>query len=189
MNSKKVSDLKEGCIVECRSHRHLVEKVEFPSSEVGDTIVKLACLDDDANGEITEVFWEREIDARIIGENTWETIGNRGFDDPKVFSSYLNTLKWNCVTSTDPSLFQAPLRAGIDVKPYQLEPLRKALRMPRVNLFIADDVGLGKTIEAGLILRELLLRQKVQRVVVIPPPSVVLQWKGEMETRLVLNLK
>ena len=189
MDSKKVSDLKEGCIVECRSHRHLVEKVEFPSSEVGDTIVKLACLDDDANGEITEVFWEREVDARIIGESTWDTIGNRGFDDPKVFSSYLNTLKWNCVTSTDPSLFQAPLRAGIDVKPYQLEPLRKALRMPRVNLFIADDVGLGKTIEAGLILRELLLRQKVQRVVVIPPPSVVLQWKGEMDTRFGLEFK
>ena len=61
--------------------------------------------------------------------------------------------------------------------------------MPRVNLFIADDVGLGKTIEAGLILRELLLRQKVQRVVVIPPPSVVLQWKGEMETRFGLEFK
>ena len=189
MNSKKLSDLKEGCIVECRSHRHLVESVEFPSSEIGDTIVKLACLDDDANGQITEVFWEREVDARVIGDSTWGTVGNRGFDDPKVFLSYLNSLKWNCVTSTDPSLFQAPLRAGIDVKPYQLEPLRKALRMPRVNLFIADDVGLGKTIEAGLILRELLLRQKVQRIVVIPPPSVVLQWKGEMEARFGLDFK
>ncbi len=104
-----------------------------------------------------------------------------------MFGSYLNTLRWNCVTSTDPGLFQAPLRAGIDVKPYQLEPLRKALRMPRVSLFIADDVGLGKTIEAGLILRELLLRQKVQRVVVIAPPSVVLQWKGEMESRFGLS--
>jgi SNF2 family DNA or RNA helicase len=41
--------------------------------------------------------------------------------------------------------------------------LRKALLLPRVNLFIADDVGLGKTIEAGLILRELLIRQKVRR--------------------------
>ena len=51
-----------------------------------------------------------------------------------------------------------------------LEPLRKALTLPRVNLFIADDVGLGKTIEAGLIMRELLLRQKVQRVVVVAPP-------------------
>ncbi|MCX6904679.1 MAG: hypothetical protein NTW03_14595, partial [Verrucomicrobia bacterium] len=43
----------------------------------------------------------------------------------------------------------------INVKAYQLEPLRKALLMPRVGLFIADDVGLGKTIETGLILREM----------------------------------
>ena len=128
-----------------------LKKSSFPPpSGVGDTIVKLACVDDDANGKITEVFWEREVDACVIGDSTWASVGNRGFDNPSVFSSYLNTLRWNCVTSTDPSLFKSPLRAGIDVKPYQLEPLRKALRMPRVNLFIADDVGLGKTIEAGL---------------------------------------
>ncbi|WP_255003184.1 DISARM system SNF2-like helicase DrmD [Cyanobium sp. HWJ4-Hawea] len=172
----------KGCVVYCRSHHHLVEDVK-PPEDGGDTVVRLACLDDDANGQITEVFWEREVDARVLGQSTWETIGQRGFDDPRVFSSYLHTLQWNCVTATDPGLFQAPLRAGIDVKPYQLEPLRKALRMPRVALFIADDVGLGKTIEAGLIVRELLMRQKVQRVVVVPPPSVVLQWQGEMESR------
>ena len=63
------------------------------------------------------------------GPKHMDTIG-RGFDDPQVFSSYLHTLQWNCVTATDPGLFQ-PLQAGIDVKPYQLEPLRKALRMPR----------------------------------------------------------
>ncbi len=167
-----------GCVVYCRSHNHLVEEVWPPEEECRDTVVRLACLDDDANGQITEVFWEREVDARNLGQSTWETIGQRGFDDPRVFSSYLHTLQWNCVTATDPGLFQSPLRAGIDVKPYQLEPLRKALRMPRVALFIADDVGLGKTIEAGLIMRELLLRQKVQRVVVVAPPSVVLQWQG-----------
>ena len=173
-----------GCVVYCRSHNHLVEEVWPPEEECRDTVVRLACLDDDANGQITEVFWEREVDARILGQSTWETIGQRGFDDPRVFSSCLHTLQWNCVTATDPGLFQSPLRAGIDVKPYQLEPLRKALRMPRVPLFIADDVGLGKTIEAGLIMRELLLRQKVQRVVVVvAPPSVVLQWQGEMESR------
>jgi ERCC4-related helicase len=176
-----------GCVVHCRSHRWLVEKVEPSEHPEGDTVVGLACLDDDANGQRLEVFWEREVDAQVLGETTWDTVGQRGFDQPQVFGSYLNTLRWNCVTSTDPGLFQAPLRAGIDVKPYQLEPLRKALRMPRVSLFIADDVGLGKTIEAGLILRELLLRQKVQQVVVIAPPSVVLQWKGEMESRFGLG--
>jgi SNF2 family DNA or RNA helicase len=70
---------------------------------------------------------------------------------------------------------------------YQLEPLRKALRLPRVNLFIADDVGLGKTIEAGLIVRELLLRQKVRRIVVAAPPSVILQWRDELESRFGLQ--
>ena len=50
-----------------------------------------------------------------------------------------------------------------------MEPLRKALRMPRANLFIADDTGLGKTIEAGLIARELLLRKKVQTIAVSEP--------------------
>ena len=176
-----------GCVVHCRSHRWLVEEVEPAEHPDGDTVVRLACLDDDANGQRLEVFWEREVDARVLGESTWDTVGQRGFDAPQVFGSYLNTLRWNGVTSTDPGLFQAPLRTGIDVKPYQLEPLRKALRMPRVSLFIADDVGLGKTIEAGLILRELLLRQKVHRVVVIAPPSVVLQWQGEMQSRFGLG--
>ena len=87
------------------------------------------------------------------------------------------------MTATDPNLVQAPFRAGITLDAYQMEPLRKALRLPRVNLFIADDTGLGKTIEAGLIARELLLRKKVNRIVVAAPPSVLEQWKGEMEER------
>ena len=67
------------------------------------------------------------------------TSGQKGFDPPRLFSAYLNTLQWNTVTSTDSRLFQSPWRAGIDVKAYQLERLRKALQLPRVNLFIADD--------------------------------------------------
>jgi len=72
---------------------------------------------------------------------------------------------------------------------YQLEPLRKALRLPRVNLFIADDVGLGKTIEAGLVLREMLMRQRVRRVVIVAPPSAVTQWQEELEQRFGLSFK
>ena len=64
-----------------------------------------------------------------------------------------------------------------------MEPLRKALRLPRVNLFIADDTGLGKTIEAGLIARELLLRRKAKTIVAAVPPSVLEQWKSELEDR------
>jgi len=175
--------LKTGQIVRVRSRQYLVEEVIEPDYVSGDTQVSLSCIEDDAQGQNLEIFWEKEIDAQIIGENTWDSVSNRGFDNPRYFSAYFHTLRWNCVTSTEPKLFQAPYRAGIQVKAYQLEPLRKALLMPRIALFIADDVGLGKTIEAGLIVQEMLLRQKVKRLVIACPPSVVQQWREEMENR------
>jgi ERCC4-related helicase len=180
---KLVTIPETGQIVYVRSRQYLVETVQSPQETVGDTVVALSCLEDDAQGQQLEVFWERELDAKILGVSSWDAVTNRGFDQPRQFSAYLHTLRWNCVTSTKPNLFQAPYRAGIQVKAYQLEPLRKALLMPRVSLFIADDVGLGKTIEAGLILREMLLRQKIRRVVIACPPSVVRQWQEEMESR------
>ena len=179
--------LKTGQIVKVRSRQYLVEEVAPKFSEDTDTLVRLSCLEDDALGESLEVLWEREVDAVAIGNNSWDSVAKRGFDHPKLFSAYLHTLRWNCVTSTEPKLFQSPYRAGIEVKAYQLEPLRKALLMPRVGLFIADDVGLGKTIEAGLILREMLIRQKVRRVVISCPPTVVRQWQEEMESRFGLS--
>src|SRR4029079_7406498 len=54
---------------------------------------------------------------------------------------------------------------------------------PGVNRLLADAVGLGKTIEAGLIARELLLRKKVRDIVVACPPSVLPQWQDELEAR------
>ena len=126
---------------------------------------------------------------RSSHRGSWEAIAKRGFDPPQLFAAYLNTLRWNCVTATDPRLFQSPFRAGIRLDAYQLEPLRKALLLPRVNLFIADDVGLGKTIEAGLIARELLLRKKVREIVVSCPPSMLLQWQDELETRFGLTFE
>ena len=70
---------------------------------------------------------------------------------------------------------------------YQLLPLRKALRLPRVNLLIADDVGLGKTVEAGLVVRELLLRRRIDFIVIAAPPAMTAQWKDELETKFGLT--
>jgi hypothetical protein len=178
-----------GQIARVRQRHYLVEQV-IPAPHPGDsTLVSLSCVDDDAQGQPLQVLWEREIDREIRAGEDWEAIAQRGFDPPDLFAAYLNTLKWNCVTSTDPRLFQSPFRAGIRLDAYQLEPLRKALRLPRVNLFIADDVGLGKTIEAGLIARELLLRKKARDVVIACPPSMLLQWKDEMEARFGLTFE
>ena len=172
-----------GQIALVRQRRYLVENVIPPPATDEATLVHLACLDDDAQGEPLSVLWEHELDARVLKDDGWSSVAEKGFDDPALFAAYLRTLSWNCVTATDPNLFQAPFRAGIRIDAYQLEPLRKALRLPRVNLFIADDVGLGKTIEAGLIARELLLRRRIDRIVVACPPSMLEQWRDEMETR------
>ena len=171
-----------GELVEVRSRRWLVEAVEDVAPPASPR-VSLACADDDAQGQTLEVYWDFEIDRRILEQEAWSSIGARGFDAPRHFSAFLHTLRWNCVTATDPNLFQSPFRAGIRIDAYQMEPLRKALRLPRVNLFIADDTGLGKTIEAGLIARELLLRKKAKTIVVAAPASVLEQWKAEMEER------
>src|SRR2546427_704276 len=177
-----------GQVVKVRSRRYLVEAVE-PAREPGweQTLVGLSCLEDDAQGEHLSVLWEREPDAQVLPESNWKHLASKGFDAPHVFSAYLHALRWNLVTSTNPRLFQSPHRAGIQIMSYQLEPLKKALQMPRVNLFIADDVGLGKTIEAGLILREMIMRQKVKRIVIACPASLITQWQSEMEARFGLS--
>jgi superfamily II DNA or RNA helicase len=175
-----------GEIVRVRQRQYLVEDVQAPAAPAEATLVSLSCLDDDAQGEALEVLWEYEVDTAVV-RASWDKLGRRAFDAPSRFAAYLHALRWNCVTATNPRLFQAPWRAGIEVMAYQLEPLRKALRLPRVNLFIADDVGLGKTIEAGLVLRELLMRQRVRRTVVVAPPSVVIQWREELEQRFGLS--
>lgn len=172
-----------GQVVRVRQRQYLVEEVLPPPAPGEATLVRLACVDDDAQGQALEVLWEQEVDAERLSGEAWESITTRGFDPPQLFAAYLHTLRWNCVTATDPRLFQAPFRAGIRIDAYQLEPLRKALLLPRVNLFIADDVGVGKTIEAGLIARELLLRRKVRDIVVACPPSMLLQWQDELDTR------
>ncbi len=172
-----------GDLVHVRSRRWLVEEVVGPAAPGQSAVVRLACADDDAQGQCLDVFWEYELDRRILKEESWQDLAARGFDAPRQFAAFLHTLRWNCVTATDPSLLQSPFRAGIKIDAYQMEPLRKALRLPRVNLFIADDTGLGKTIEAGLIARELLLRKKAKTLVVAAPPSVLEQWQAEFEER------
>jgi len=64
---------------------------------------------------------------------------------------------------------------------YQIIPVVMALEMPRVRMLIADDVGLGKTIEAGLIITELLSRQRIQRVLIVCPANLREQWREALD--------
>ncbi len=72
---------------------------------------------------------------------------------------------------------------AVEPRAYQLVPLLMALRLTTVRLLIADDVGVGKTIEAGLIVRELMDRGEISRLAVLCPPHLVEQWQSELEER------
>ncbi len=144
---------------------------------------RLSCIADDAQGEPLEILLGAEVDMVPLGLDSWSGIGSHGTDDAGALSAYLRTIQWNTATAAERDLFQAPFRAGIRLDAYQLLPLRKALRLPRVNLLIADDVGLGKTIEAGLVMREMLLRRRIEFIVVAAPPAMTVQWQDELEAK------
>lgn len=76
---------------------------------------------------------------------------------------------------------------AVEPRSYQLVPLLMALRLDPVRLLIADDVGIGKTIEAALIARELQDRGEIQRLAVLCPPHLVNQWVSELNERFHLH--
>jgi len=79
--------------------------------------------------------------------------------------------------------FRSAARLGFDPRAYQLVPLLMALKLPVVRLMIADDVGIGKTIEAALVVRELMDRGEVERFSVLCPPHLVEQWTAELQSK------
>ena len=79
--------------------------------------------------------------------------------------------------------FRSAAQLAFEPRTYQLVPLLMALRLTVPRLLIADDVGIGKTIEAGLILRELMDRGEVDTFSVLCPPHLVEQWVGELKVR------
>ncbi|MEX1214725.1 helicase-related protein [Saccharospirillum sp.] len=76
---------------------------------------------------------------------------------------------------------------AVEPRAYQLVPLLMALRLTTIRLLIADDVGIGKTIEAGLIVRELMDRGEISHLAVLCPPHLVEQWQSELQERFHLQ--
>jgi hypothetical protein len=113
------------------------------------TVVDLTSVEDDGFGGDLNVIWEVEPGARVLETATLPRPTAGHFDDP----ARLDAVRWGAIQSADSRALQAPFRSGTTIEDYQLDPVVRALQVPRVNLRIADDVGLGKTIEAGLVIQ------------------------------------
>lgn len=150
--------------------------------------VTLQSVEEDRLGHELCVVWEIE-----LGRSTHayrglpEQIDPDSFDDPNKLAACVDALRWGAITSADDGTVQAPFRSGANLEPYQLTPLRRALASPRTNLLLADDVGLGKTIEAGLVIQELLLRHRARTVIVVCPAGLVFKWQDEMQEKFGLD--
>ncbi len=157
----------QGQLVSVRSRRWVVSDINksglIPgplehATEKAQHLVSLLSIEDDALGEELQVVWEIEPGVQVIEKVALPE--PTGFDSPDRLDAFLDAVRWGAASTADLRNIQAPFRSGIDIEDYQLDPVVRAIQMPRVSLLVADDVGLGKTIESGLVALELIIRHR-----------------------------
>lgn len=185
-----------GQIVQVRDLRFVVADVNrgsLPAGPLADGLnraqhlVSLTSIEDDALGEELRVIWELEPGARVLDDAALADL--TGFDAPERLDAFLDAVRWGAASSADMRALWAPFRSGVDIKDYQLDPLVRAIQMPRVNLLIADDVGFGKTVEAGLVLQEMLIRHRARRVLIVCPAALQIHWRDQMREKFGLEFR
>ena len=138
------------------------------------------------------VLWEREIRTELLSN---ATIPNPSkLDHPDVFHAFINAYRWssinridNLISGNNTEQIVSPWLSAVQIEDYQLYPVLKSLVMPRITMLLADDVGLGKTIEAGLIINELVARGRLRRILIVCPASLQIQWRDEMAEKFSLQ--
>ncbi len=186
-----------GQAVQVRTRLATIRAVDaYDSRDAGRVhLVDVEYLDDFRFPASEQLLWEIETTGRILGQTSLPSVDAHAPDDPAVLQSFVNAHHWTRLNRLrDPGkLEDEPLlgvwNSAIQIHPYQMESVLRALSMPRVSLLLADGVGLGKTIQSGLVLEELLLRRRVRRVLVICPALLQRQWKYELRRRFNLDFE
>jgi hypothetical protein len=191
-----ISPPESGQLVNVRSRRWVVNEVQAstlsppplePIANKPQHLVSLLSVEDDALGEELQVIWEIEPGAKVIEKVALPE--PTGFDAPNRLDAFLDAVRWGAASTADLRNIQAPFRSGIDIEDYQLDPVVRAIQMPRVSLLVADDVGLGKTIESGLVALELIIRHRARRILVVCPASLQVQWRDQMRDKFGLDFR
>jgi len=186
----------QGQLVQVRARPWVVNSVKpssLPSQAMKlplssqQTLITLASVEDDGLGEELQVVWEIEPGAKVVEKVALPD--PTGFDTPDRLDAFLDAVRWGAASTADLKNIQAPFRSGIEIEDYQLDPVVRAIQMPRVNLLIADDVGLGKTIEAGMVALELILRHRARKIVVVCPSALQIQWRDQMRDKFGLDFR
>lgn len=150
-------------------------------------LLTLSSVEDDGLGEELQVVWEIEPGAKVVEKVALPD--PTGFDSPDKLDAFLDAVRWGAASTADVKNIQSPFRSGIEIEDYQLDPVVRAIQMPRVNLLIGDDVGLGKTIEAGMVALELMIRHRARRILIVCPSSLQIQWRDQMRDKFGLDFR
>lgn len=183
----------QGQLVNVRHHRFVVLDVNKTSQSTkqllrdNQHLVTLSSVEDDGLGEEIQIVWEVEPGAKVFEKSKLPQPSN--FDNPTYLNAFIDAVKWGAASTTDTRTLQSPFRSGIEIEDYQLDPVVRAIQMPRVNLLIADDVGLGKTIESGLVCQELIFRHVARRILIVCPSALQIQWKDQMRDKFGLEFR
>jgi len=168
-----------------------------PSSEfkigdkvkVGERTGEVISVEPRATSSIIKVAFEDGLPKTFISPPTkiekilspLERLKQNLFDPPILFALHFEAHRLSLAYAYDHLLSLSATRTNLE--PYQVEAVHQVLNSYKQRMLIADDVGLGKTIEAGMIMKELALRGRASRILLIVPAPLRFQWQREMRER------
>ena len=180
---RQFETLAPGARVVVRDEEWIVRRIERAST--GGEVLHVIGISELVQDKETIFLTEIESEIEILDPASTRLVPDKS---PKYQDSilYIESLLRR-TPPTDENLYVG-YKAAMDLVPYQLDPAIQALREPRQRILIADAVGLGKTLEAGILLSELIRRGRGKRILVLTVKSMLTQFQKEMWSRFTIPL-
>lgn len=161
-----------GAVVKCRNRQWVVLPSDIPE------VIRLRPLSG-SEDQVCGVYRPLELEPIVSAQ--FPSPSPEAVQDHTAAQLLIDAARLTLRSGAGP--FRSLGRLSVRPRPYQIVPLLMALRLETIRLLIADDVGIGKTIEAGLIAREMLDRNEVKRLAILCPPHLCDQWQRELRQK------